>query len=314
MIHRAFRERLGDTATQMGSENSPGRLRFDFPSPTAVSPATLREVELRVNEVLIDDLVVTANSMSQDEARAMGAMALFGEKYGDRVRVVSVGDWAHELCGGTHAQRSGQLGVVTFLSEGSIGAGVRRVEALVGSDAYQFLAREHILVSRLSELVKAPADQLLDRVEKTIAALKTAERDLAKVRSAQLTTSLDGIIGEGKDVGPVRMWDFVAPEGTTANELRDLLTKAKGRARHDIPVIVVGAAVTDGKVSIITAATPQAIALGITANAVLQAAAPSIGGRGGGKDEMAQGGGTIPDGIADAFLAVESMIHERTGQ
>jgi alanyl-tRNA synthetase len=314
MIHRAFRERLGDTATQMGSENSPGRLRFDFPSPTAVSPAIMREVELRVNEVLIDDLVVTANSMSQDEARAMGAMALFGEKYGDRVRVVSVGDWAHELCGGTHAQRSGQLGVVTFLSEGSIGAGVRRVEALVGSDAYQFLAREHILVSRLSELVKAPADQLVDRVEKTIAALKTAERDLAKVRSAQLTTSLDGIIGEGKDVGPVRMWDFVAPEGTTANELRDLLTTAKGRARHDIPVIVVGAAVTDGKVAIITAATPQAIALGITANAVLQAAAPSIGGRGGGKDEMAQGGGTIPDGIADAFAAIESMIRERTGQ
>jgi alanyl-tRNA synthetase len=314
MIHRAFRERLGDTATQMGSENSPGRLRFDFPSPTAVSPATLREVELRVNEVLIDDLVVTANSMSQDEARAMGAMALFGEKYGDRVRVVSVGDWAHELCGGTHAQRSGQLGVVTFLSEGSIGAGVRRVEALVGSDAYQFLAREHILVSRLSELVKAPADQLVDRVERTIAALKTAERDLAKVRSAQLTTSLDGIIGEGKDVGPVRMWGFVAPEGTTANELRDLLTKAKGRARHDIPVIVVGAAVTDGKVSIITAASPQAIALGITANAVLQAAAPSIGGRGGGKDEMAQGGGTIPDGIVDAFVAIETLIRARTGQ
>jgi alanyl-tRNA synthetase len=127
MIHRAFRERLGDTATQMGSENSPGRLRFDFPSPAPVSPEVLREVELRVNEVLIDDLTVTANSMSQADARAMGAMALFGEKYGDKVRVVSVGDWAHELCGGTHAQRSGQLGVVTFLSEGSIGAGVRRV-------------------------------------------------------------------------------------------------------------------------------------------------------------------------------------------
>ena len=117
----------------------------------------------------------------------MGAMALFGEKYGDRVRVVSVGDWAHELCGGTHAQRSGQLGVVTFLSEGSIGAGVRRVEALVGSDAYQFLAREHVLVGRLTELVKAPADQLVERIEQTIASLKAAEKDLAKVRSAALT-------------------------------------------------------------------------------------------------------------------------------
>jgi alanyl-tRNA synthetase len=297
MIHRAFRERLGDTATQMGSENSPGRLRFDFPSPTPVSPEVLREVELRVNEVLIDDLTVTANSMSQEDARAMGAMALFGEKYGDRVRVVSVGDWAHELCGGTHAQRSGQLGVVTFLSEGSIGAGVRRVEALVGSDAYQFLAREHVLVGRLTELVKAPADQLVDRIEQTIASLKAAEKDLAKVKSAALTSSLDGIIGEGRDIGSVRLWDFSAPEGTSANDLRELLSKAKGRARPDIPVAVVGTAVADGKVSIITAASAEAVALGVTANAMLQAAVPFIDGRGGGKDEMAQGGGTKPDGI-----------------
>ena len=314
MIHRAFRERLGDTATQMGSENAPGRLRFDFPNPTPVAVEVLREVEQHVNEVLIDDLAVTAQTMSQDEARAMGAMALFGEKYGDRVRVVSVGDWAHELCGGTHAQRSGQLGVVTFLSEGSIGAGVRRVEALVGVDAYQFLAREHVLVGRLTELVKAPADQLVERVEKTIAALKDAERDLAKVRSAQLTTNLDGIIGEGKDIGSVRMWAFVAPEGTSGNDLRELLTKARGRARHDIPVVVVGAAVADGKVSVIAGASPQAIALGVTANAVLQAALPSIAGRGGGKDEMAQGGGTDASGLPGAFEAVEALIRERAGQ
>ena len=314
MIHRAFRERIGETATQMGSENAPGRLRFDFPSPAPVSPDVLQEVEARVNEVLIDDLAVSAQTMTQNEARAMGAMALFGEKYGDRVRVVSVGDWAHELCGGTHAQRSGQLGVVTFLSEGSIGAGVRRVEALVGADAYQFLAREHLLVNRLTELVKAPSDQLVERVEKTIGALKAAERDLAKVRSAQLSASVEGIIGEGKDIGPVRVWDFVAPEGTTANDLRELLTKARGRARHDIPVVAIGAAVADGKVALIVGASPQAVALGVTANAVLQAALPSVGGRGGGKDEMAQGGGTDPDGLPGAFAAVEAMIRERTGQ
>ena len=314
MIHRAFRERLGDTATQMGSENAPGRLRFDFPSPTAVAPAVLQEVEQHVNEVLIDDLVVSAQTMTQPEARAMGAMALFGEKYGDRVRVVSVGDWAHELCGGTHAQRSGQLGVVTFLSEGSIGAGVRRVEALVGADAYQFLAREHLLVNRLSELVKAPADQLVDRVEKSLASLKAAERDLAKVRSAQLSTNLDGIIGEGKDIGPVRVWAFRAPDGTSGADLRDLLAKARSRARHDIPVVVVGTAVADGKVAIIAGASPQAIALGITANAMLQAAAPSLDGRGGGKDDVAQGGGTNADGIPAAFAAVDDLIRQRTGQ
>jgi alanyl-tRNA synthetase len=119
----------------MGSENAPGRLRFDFPSAGPVAPSVLAEVEARVNDVLIEDLEVHADVMTQSEARAMGAMALFGEKYGDSVRVVSVGDWARELCGGTHALRSGQLGVVTFLSEGSVGAGVRRIVASVGDQA-----------------------------------------------------------------------------------------------------------------------------------------------------------------------------------
>ena len=314
MIHRAFREKLGDTATQMGSENAPGRLRFDFPSPTAVAPSVLSEVEQHVNEVLIDDLVVSAQTMTQDEARAMGAMALFGEKYGEHVRVVSVGDWAHELCGGTHAQRSGQLGVVTFLSEGSIGAGVRRVEALVGADAYQFLAREHVLVSQLSELVKAPADQLVDRVERTIASLKDAERELAKVRSSQLAANLDGIVGAAQEIGPVQVWAFQAPDGTSGGDLRELVTKTKGRVRQGSAAVVVGIAAGDGKVAIVTGATPEAIALGCTAQGLLKAASPAVGGRGGGKDDMAQGGGTEVSGIADALAAVEGLVRERTGQ
>ncbi|MSW94193.1 MAG: alanine--tRNA ligase, partial [Actinobacteria bacterium] len=214
MIHRAFREELGDTATQMGSENAPGRLRFDFPSPKAISPAVMQTVEAKVNEMLLEDLAVTAQNMTQAEARKMGAMALFGEKYGDSVRVISVGDWAHELCGGTHAQRSGQLGVVTFLGEGSIGAGVRRIEALVGADAYQFLAKEHILVSRLTDMLKVPADQLPDRIERTINALKNAERDLDRVKQAQLTANLDDIIGIGEDIGSIRCWIFQAPTTT----------------------------------------------------------------------------------------------------
>ena len=311
MIHRAFRERLGETATQMGSENAPGRLRFDFPSPAPVGQAILHEVELRVNEVLIDDLSVTAQTMSQADARAMGAMALFGEKYGDRVRVVSVGDWAHELCGGTHAQRSGQLGVITFLSEGSIGAGVRRVEALVGVDAYQFLAREHVIVNRLSELVKAPADQLVDRIERTITSLKDAERDLAKARSAQLAGNLDAIVGEGIDIDGVSLVAFTAPEGTSGGDLRELVMKARGRVRQDVPVVVVAAAVGEGKVSMITASSSAAIARGLGAGGLLQAALAQIGGRGGGKDDMAQGGGTDPAGVAAALQAVEAEVRAR---
>ena len=308
LIHRAFRERLGETATQMGSENAPGRLRFDFPSPTPVAGDVLQEVEARVNEVLLEDLAVHANVMTQAEARAMGAMALFGEKYGDQVRVVSVGDWAHELCGGTHAQRSGQLGVVTFLSEGSIGAGVRRVEALVGADAYAFLAREHLLVNRLTELVKAPADQLVDRIEKTITALKDSERDLARMRSAQLIANVDGIIGEGRDVGPYRIWMFVAPEGTSPADLREMVIRGRARSREELAIIVIGATVADGKVALVAAANEAAIGHGASANAVVQAALPVIDGRGGGKADLAQGGGSRTDAIDAAFEAVVAHL------
>ena len=154
MVHKAFREILGETATQAGSENSPGRFRFDFPSTGAVPESVINEVESRVNTLLLDNLQVTAENMSQAQAKEIGAMALFGEKYGEVVRVVSVGDWARELCGGTHVLASGELGVVKLLSESSIGAGVRRVEALVGVDAYNFLAREHILLNSLTALIK----------------------------------------------------------------------------------------------------------------------------------------------------------------
>ena len=308
MIHRAFRERLGETATQMGSENAPGRLRFDFPNPEPVAPAVLGDVEDRVNALLIEDLAVSAEVMSQDQARAMGAMALFGEKYGEEVRVVSVGDWAHELCGGTHAQRSGQLGVVTFLSEGSIGAGVRRVEALVGVDAYRFLAREHVLVQRLSEMVKAPADQLVERIERTITSLKDAERDLGRFKSAQLMANVDGITGEGEDIGDLRLWTFVAPEGTSPQELRELVTHARGRVQKDVAAAIVGAAVRDDAVAVVVACTPRAIERGQSAPDVLSCVMAEVDGRGGGKDDLAQGGGPRVDGVAAGFDAVRAQM------
>ncbi|MDO8731247.1 MAG: alanine--tRNA ligase [Actinomycetota bacterium] len=308
LIHRAFREQLGDTATQMGSENAPGRLRFDFPSPAPISANVMQTVEARVNEVLLEDLAVTAQNMTQVQARALGAMALFGEKYGDQVRVISVGDWAHELCGGTHAQRSGQLGVVTFLGEGSIGTGVRRVEALVGADAYQFLAREHVLVNRLTELLKVPADQIPDRIERTIASLKTAERDLEKIRKSQLSASVDDVIGAGEAIGPIRVWAFEAPAGMDAAQLREVVVQVKGRNRPENPVVLFGTVVADGKVSAIATANEGAIELGVGANLLLEVALPLLGGRGGGKPDLAQGGGTNPAGVTAALEAVRATI------
>ena len=184
MVHKAFREALGETATQAGSENAPGRFRFDFSATGAVPVSVMQDVEARVNDLVLADLGVHAEIMSQEEAVRSGAMALFGEKYGDQVRVVSVGDWARELCGGTHAGRSGQLGVIKLLGESSIGSGVRRVEALVGADAYRFLAREHVLVAQLSEALKARPEELPERVNDIVERLRAAEKALEQTRIA----------------------------------------------------------------------------------------------------------------------------------
>ncbi|HEY5134927.1 MAG TPA: alanine--tRNA ligase [Candidatus Nanopelagicales bacterium] len=313
LVHKAFREALGETATQMGSENSPGRFRFDFPLASAVPASVMADVEARVNDVLAEDLPVHAAYMTQDEARASGAMALFGEKYGDRVRVVSVGEWARELCGGTHAQRSGQVGLVKFLSEGSIGAGVRRVEAIVGVDAYRFLAREHLLLSQLSDIVKARPDELPERVDAALTRLKDAEREIAKMRSASLVANIDGLIGLAQEVGEVRMWTFVAPEGTDPAGLRELVTKGRDAARREIPSVVIGAAVADGKVSLVAATNEAGRGAGQSANRVLQAALATVGGRGGGKDDMAQGGGTDVSAVDDAFAAATAEVRRSGG-
>ena len=313
MIHKAFREHLGETATQMGSENAPGRLRFDFPSSGAVPGSVLADVEARVNQVLLDDLPVFAQQMSIDDARSMGAMALFGEKYGDKVRVISIGDWAHELCGGTHALRSGQLGVVSFLSEGSIGAGVRRLEALVGTDAYRFLAREHALVTQISEMVKTPAEELPARIEGLLLKLKEAERALARAKSAQMTASLEDILGTGVDIGAYRLWTFEAPEGTNPGELRDLVMRAKGMTRSDLPVAIVGGAINDGKLALVAAANDEAQRLGLGANDLLKAALETVGGRGGGKADVAQGGGTQPEKIGEGFAAAAEYVRSLPG-
>jgi alanyl-tRNA synthetase len=308
LVHKAFREALGETATQMGSENSPGRFRFDFPLSSAVPPSVMADVEARVNDVLAEDLVVHAEYMSQEAARAIGAMALFGEKYGDSVRVVSVGDWTRELCGGTHAQRSGQVGIVKFLSEGSIGAGVRRVEAIVGVDAYRFLAREHLLVSQLSDIVKARPEELPERIDAMLVRLKDAERDIGRMRSAALVANIDGLIGEAQDYGDVRMWTFVAPEGTDAGGLRELVTKGRDKARREIPSVLIGAAVSDGKVSLVAATNEAGRSAGQSANRVLQAALGVVGGRGGGKDDLAQGGGTDVSAVDAALEAARAAV------
>ncbi len=200
LVHRALRSALGESAAQAGSENSPGRLRFDFTAQTAVPVSVLRDTEDEVNDVLVNDLDVHAFYTSQEEARQLGALALFGEKYGDQVRVVEVGDYSRELCGGTHVARSGQLGLIKVLGESSIGSGVRRIEALVGMDAFRFLARESTLVSQLSEQFKTPREQLPERISSVVTRLRDAERELQRLRAARLLESAGEIAASAEDI------------------------------------------------------------------------------------------------------------------
>jgi alanyl-tRNA synthetase len=306
MVHKAFREILGETATQAGSENSPGRFRFDFPATGALSDGVLDDVEARVNALLLDDLAITAEVMSQDEAKKLGAMALFGEKYGDRVRVVSVGDWARELCGGTHVHRSGQLGVVKLLSESSIGAGVRRVEALVGADAYHFLAREHVLLNSLTQIIKgARVEELPSRINDLVTKMRDIEKELSTLRTASAMESAASLISTAKVVAGTTVVLGSLADGIAADNLR--LIALDLRARNANTVIAL-TSVVEEKIVLVVAVSDDARASGAKAGALVKLGSAILGGGGGGKDDFAQGGGSDRSKIAAALEAIELAI------
>jgi alanyl-tRNA synthetase len=312
MVHKAFREALGDTATQAGSENAPGRFRFDFSATGAVPVSVMEDVEARVNDLVLADLGVHAEIMSQDEAVRSGAMALFGEKYGDEVRVVSVGDWARELCGGTHAGRSGQLGVIKLLGESSIGSGVRRVEALVGADAYKFLAREHVLVAQLSEALKARPEELPERVNDIVERLRAAEKALEQTRIAQLLSEGAQLAADAVDVNGVRLISLRI-DGADGGDVRTMALNLRSRLSQEQPGAAVLIGVKDGKVAVVAATNDRARDRGVKANDVLNAVMPFVGGRGGGKDDVAQGGGSDAGRIDEALAAATAAVASATG-
>ena len=306
MVHKAFRELLGETATQAGSENSPGRFRFDFPATGAVPASVLNDVESRVNTLLLDNLEVSAEVMSQDAAKKLGAMALFGEKYGDQVRVVSVGDWARELCGGTHVSRSGQLGVVKLLSESSIGAGVRRVEALVGVDAYKFLAREHILLNSLTEIIKgARVEELPERINGLINSMKEIEKELSVLRSAQALSQVSEIAKSAKVVNGTTVITSLLGDGISGDDLRKIALALRSKAANSVVALI---SVNDSKPVLVVAASDAARAAGVKAGALVKIGSTVLGGGGGGKDDFAQGGGTDAAKSVDALAAISHAL------
>jgi alanyl-tRNA synthetase len=313
MVHKAFREALGETATQAGSENAPGRFRFDFSASGAVPDSVLGDIEAKVNDLVLADLGVHAEIMTQEQALRSGAMALFGEKYGEEVRVISVGDWARELCGGTHAGRSGQLGVVKLLGESSIGSGVRRVEALVGADAYRFLAREHVLVKQLSEALKARPEELPERVNEIVERLRGAEKEIERIRVQQLLSAGGDLARQAKEVHGVSYVGHRA-DGAGAGDVRKLALDVRGRLPAGRPGVVAVVGTGSGKPAIVVAVNEPARDRGLSAKELITPAAAALGGRGGGKDDVAQGGGTEVSEADAALSVIEHMIARTVGE
>ncbi len=308
VIHAALRELVGPTAVQAGSYNKPGYLRFDFSSTHGLSAALADEVEARCNVAIRDDLGVSAVQMPLEEAKAMGAMAMFGEKYPPMVRVVELGGpWSRELCGGTHVERSSQIGMLTLLGEQSIGSGTRRVEALVSTDAFGHMAAERALVTGLSDMLKVQPDQLTDRVERMIAQLKAAEKQIAELKAEQLKAGAGELLAQARDVSGVTLLSRYLPE-VSGNDLRNLAVELRGKLSADLPVVVALVGGVDPKPAMVVATNQPARDRGLTAGELLRAGVPAIEGRGGGKDDLAQGGGTRAAGASDALKAVEAAL------
>jgi alanyl-tRNA synthetase len=312
MVHKAFRQALGESATQAGSENAPGRFRFDFPAAGAVPTSVLNDVESEVNAMLLEDLKVYAKIMSQPEAKAMGAMALFGEKYGERVRVVSVGDWAHELCGGTHVSSSAQLGLVKLISESSIGAGVRRVEALVGPDAFNFLAKEHIILNSLTELIKgARPEELPTRIHGMLERLKSVEKELSEFRSARAVQESQSLISSKERSGPVEFIVAQLSNGILVEDLRKIALNLRNKLEFGVVALISN---DSERSTLIVSASKEAQNLGIKAGELVKMGSLILGGGGGGRDEFAQGGGIKTELAKESLREISIQIQALSGK
>ncbi|QKT07267.1 alanine--tRNA ligase [Gordonia sp. X0973] len=317
MVHAALRQVLGPTATQAGSLNKPGYLRFDFHANGPLSEEQRHEIEEISNGAVEANYPVNTFETGFDEAKAMGAMALFGENYGDVVRVVEIGGpFSMELCGGTHVGTSSQIGPITLIGESSVGSGIRRVEAYVGMDSFRHLSTERALLAGLASSLKVPSAEVPGRVEQLVTRLRDAEREVARLRAEQARAATSDLLDSAQQVAGVDVIGGRIADGLDANELRELAADLRSRARSDKAVVVLFSASPgeDGaadKVPFVIATTPGARDAGVGAGVLVKEIAPLVGGRGGGKPDLAQGAGTDADGISAAMAKITGLLADR---
>ncbi|MFB4348777.1 alanine--tRNA ligase [Microbacterium sp. CR_7] len=308
LVHAALRDTLGPTATQAGSLNRAGYMRFDFSWSQALSADTKTEIEEITNRAVHDALEVTTRIVTLDEAKEAGAMALFGEKYGDVVRMVDIGGpWSRELCAGTHVSSSSEIGLVSLVGESSVGASNRRIEALVGQDAFRELAAERALVSQLTASLKAPRDQLVDRVADLASSLKAAEKRIAQFEAKERAGQVPAIADAASRVGAFRVAAQSLGDLASADDLRDIVLGVRDRLGSDAAVVALGG-VVNGRPVVVVATNDAARAAGAKAGALAKRAASVLGGGGGGRDDVAQGGGAEAAALGAALEAVSQEL------
>ncbi len=308
LVHAALRDTLGPTATQSGSLNRAGYMRFDFAWSQALSTQTRTEIEDIANRAVQDALEVTTRIVSLEEAKEAGAMALFGEKYGDVVRMVDIGGpWSRELCAGTHVSTSAEIGLVSVVGESSVGASNRRIEALVGQDAFRELAAERALVSQLTSSLKTPRDQLVERISDLSSSLKAAEKRIAQFEAKERAGRVPAIADAAARVGAFRVAAQSLGEVASADDVRELVLGVRDRLGSEAAVIALGA-VVNGRPVVVVATNDAARSAGAKAGALAKRAASVLGGGGGGRDDVAQGGGTDAAALPAALEAVAQEL------
>ena len=308
VVHAALRQVLGPQALQSGSYNKPGYMRLDFSWSEALSQATKTEIEEVTNLAIRQDLSVSASYMSVQEAKDFGAVALFGETYDESVRVIQIGGpWSRELCGGTHVSRSSQVGLVSLIGEASVGSGSRRLEAYVGFEAFQFLAAERALIAMLTESLKVPREQLVEKVSTTVEELRSAQKKLASLAMDELKARMPKLVEGAKLVGTTKLVAENIGAIDSAEQVRELVVAIREKLEPASAVVAV-AGVLAGKVAFLVATTKAARESGVSAGRLVKEASEVLGGGGGGKDDIAQGGGPNLAELSKAFLTVEKLI------
>ena len=309
MVHAALRQVLGPNAVQAGSLNRPGYLRFDFNWQGALTEDQRTQIEEVTNEAVEADYEVHSFTTELDKAKAMGAMALFGENYPDEVRVVEIGGpFSLELCGGTHVNNSAQIGPVTILGESSVGSGVRRVEAYVGLDSFRHLAKERALMAGLASTLKVPSEEVPARVANLVERLRAAEKELDKMRLANARAAAANAAAGAEQIGKVRVVAQRMAGGMSAADLRTLVGDIKGKLGSDPAVVALIAEGENDSVPFVVAVNPAAQDLGLKANELVKQLGAAVDGRGGGKADLAQGSGKGAAGIDAALAALRAEI------